>query len=89
MDTGIFSLVVDDLRVKYFGNKHVEHLITCIEKYYPLSVEWTGRLYCGVILYWDYKQRHVTLSITGCVERAMPEYQYNIPPHPHHAQHKQ
>ena len=44
-------------------------------KYYSLSVEWTGVLYCEVILYWDYKQIHVTMSMTGYVEEEIYEYQ--------------
>ena len=52
----IFSLVVDKFGVKYFGKHQVEYLITCIKKCYPVSVDWTGILYYGVSLYWDYKK---------------------------------
>ena len=48
-----FSLVVYDFGVKYVGNKHANHLIETIKKYYPLSVDWTGGLYCGVTLKWN------------------------------------
>ena len=66
-----FYLVVDDFGVKSVGEKHAENLITCIEKYYPVSVDWTGELYCGVILDWDYKHKHVTLYMSKYVEEAM------------------
>ena len=46
-----FSLIVDDFGVKYVGKQETEHLITCIPKYYPVSVDWTGGLCCGVSLY--------------------------------------
>ena len=64
-------MVVDDFGVKSVGEKHAENLITCIEKYYPVSVDWTGELYCGVILDWDYKHKHVTLYMSKYVEEAM------------------
>ena len=38
------SLVVDDFGVKYVGKQHAEHLVTCIRKYYPVSVDWNGGL---------------------------------------------
>ena len=37
-----FCLVVDDFVVKYVANKHAEHVIICIQKYYPVSVDWAG-----------------------------------------------
>ena len=46
----MFYLVVDDFGVKYVGEKQAGHLITCIPKYYPVSADWTGELYCGVSL---------------------------------------
>ena len=52
-----FSLVADDFGVKFVvksvGKKHTENLITCINKEYFLSVDWTGELYCGVSLDWE------------------------------------
>jgi hypothetical protein len=37
-----FSLVVDDFGVKYVGQEHAEHLMTCI------SSDWNGAAYCGL-----------------------------------------
>jgi hypothetical protein len=37
-----FSLVVDDLGVKYVGREHAEHLMTCIKKNYNISSDWNG-----------------------------------------------
>jgi hypothetical protein len=35
------SLVVNDLRIKYVGQEHVEHLKSSIEKHYQISCDWT------------------------------------------------
>ena len=57
--------------VKYVGTQHAEHLIKCSKNVYPVSLEWTGELYCVVILEWDYKQKHATLSMLRYVEGDM------------------
>ena len=34
------------------------------EKYYPVDVDWTGRLYCGIKLDWNYdNKKSVDISI--------------------------
>ena len=64
MDTSDFVLVIDGFGVKNVGEQHAERLITCIKKYYPVSVDWArnGELYCAVILNYNYKQKNYTLS---------------------------
>ncbi len=49
-----FTLVVNDFGVKYVGKEHVNHLIKCIKEKYELSEDWSGDLYCGIKLHWDY-----------------------------------
>jgi hypothetical protein len=45
-----FSLVVDDLGVKYVGREHAEHLMECINTNYNISSNWNGSAYCGLTL---------------------------------------
>jgi hypothetical protein len=67
-----FSVVVDDLGVKYVGREHAEHLIACtIQKNYNISSDWNGRDYCGLTLEWDYKNRTVDLSMPGYIRAAL------------------
>ena len=68
-----FYFVVDDFGVKYVRKEHTKHIITGIKKYYPVSVDWTWELYCGVSLDWDYIKVHSTLSTPGYVESSMHE----------------
>ena len=49
-----FTLVVDDFGVKYVGKEHADHLIQCIKQKYELTEDWSGNLYCGIRLTWDY-----------------------------------
>ncbi len=50
-----FILVVDDFGVKYVGKEHANHLIACIKEIYKLTKDWTGDLYCGIKLKWNYQ----------------------------------
>jgi hypothetical protein len=53
--------VVDDFAVKYVGKQHAEHLINALLKTYELTTDWTGTVYSGMNLKWDYK--HITCDI--------------------------
>jgi hypothetical protein len=80
-----FSLVVDDLRVKYVGREHAEHLMACITKSYNISSDWNGTAYCGLTLEWDYKNRTVDLSMPGYIKFALHKYQHSARTRPEHA----
>jgi hypothetical protein len=60
-----FTLVVDYFGVQYFGKEHDQHLIDALEAYYTVSKDWTGGLYCGITLKWNYMSKHVNLSMPG------------------------
>ena len=68
-----FTLVVDNFGVKYVDKSDVEHLISSLKANYGLTVDWTGNLYYGISLEWDYVNRWVDMckntamsSQTGC-----------------------
>jgi hypothetical protein len=48
-----FTLVVDNFGVKYVNKEDVDHLIASIKTTYSLTEDWTGNLYCGIVLEWD------------------------------------
>ena len=52
-----FTLVVDDFGVKYMGKKYAEHLVNALKGKYKISEDWTGSLYFGIDLEWDYVAR--------------------------------
>ena len=70
-----FTLVVDDFGVGYEKNKHALHLLQTLRQYYEaVSVDWTGSLYCGITLKWDYTQRTCELSMPGYVQQAVSKF---------------
>jgi hypothetical protein len=54
-----FTLVGDDFGVQYVGQEHAQYLIDALETDYTVSKDWTGGLYCGITLKWDYGNKHV------------------------------
>ena len=74
-----FTLVVDDFGVGYDGNEHALHLLQTLRLYYEaVSVDWTGTLYCGITLKWDYLKFTCELSMPGYVEQALQKFNYAV-----------
>ena len=70
-----FTLVVDDFGVKYVGVEHVHHLISCLKSNkYKLTEDWTGGLYCGIALKWNYDAKYVDISMPGYIKKKLQEY---------------
>jgi hypothetical protein len=61
--------VVDDFGVKYINKSNVEHLIASLKANYALTVDWTGNLYCGISLDWEYVNRWVDISMPGYIKK--------------------
>jgi hypothetical protein len=60
-----FTLVVDDFGVKYVTQADVDHLIASVRSTHTLTEDWSGDLYCGIKLDWDYDKRTVDISMPG------------------------
>jgi hypothetical protein len=41
---------------------------------YTITEDWTGNLYCGIQLDWDYKKRTVDISMPDYVKKKLQEY---------------
>jgi hypothetical protein len=69
-----FTLVVDDFEVKFVNKDDVNHLISSISTTYKLTKDWTGNLYCSIMLKWDYVARTVDISMQGYIKKKLQEY---------------
>ena len=83
-----FTLCVDDFGVKYFSKDDAHHLLTAVQANYDTTVDWSGKLYCGLDLDWDYDNATVLVSMKGYVERALKRFNH-VPSssRPQHAPH--
>ena len=51
-----FTLIVDNFGVKYIYKKDAEDLMEILRSHYEeITTDWTGSLYSGITLDWDYK----------------------------------
>ena len=66
-----FTLVVNDLGVKYVNKEDVHHLENILEAVYPCKSDWTGNRYVWVHLKWDYKKRTLRTSMPGYVKKSI------------------
>jgi hypothetical protein len=79
-----FTLMVDDLAVKYVGKHHAEHTRNILLRTYELTTDWTATVYSGMTLKWDYKNRQYDISMPGYVSNVLSKFQHDAPKHPQH-----
>jgi hypothetical protein len=63
------------------------NLISALKTDYTVSKDWTGSLYCGITLNWDYANKHVDLSMPGYIKDALHKFQHPLPKRPQYAPH--
>jgi hypothetical protein len=79
-----FSLIVDDSAVKYVGKQHAAHLRDALLRIYELTTDWEGKVYSGMMLKWDYKNRTCDISMPGYVANVLSKFQHDTAKHPQH-----
>jgi hypothetical protein len=77
-----FSLIVDDVAVKYMGKQHADHLRNALLQIYELTNYWESKVYSGMSLKWDYKNITCDISMPGYVSNVLRKLQYDAPKHP-------
>ena len=84
----IFSLVVDDFSIKYIGTDHGHHIINTLKQWYEISMDWSGSLFCGMSIKWDYHNCTCNISMPGYIDKALTKYQHQKPTTPQQCPHK-
>jgi hypothetical protein len=79
-----FSLIVDDFAVKYVGKQHADHLRNALLQSYELTTDWEAKVYSGMSLKWDYKNKTCDISMPGYVSNVLSKSQHDAPKHPQH-----
>ena len=80
--------MVDNSDIKYRNKKDADHLISALQEKYGVTQYWTGGLYCGITLKWDYNTRLLGISISGYLKDALQKFQHPNPTIPHHLLHQ-
>jgi hypothetical protein len=79
-----FYLIVDDFTVKYVGKQHVYHLRDALLRSYELTTDWEGKIYSGMSLKWNYKNRTFDISMPGYAANVLIKFQRYTPKQPQH-----
>jgi hypothetical protein len=79
-----FSIIVDDFAIKYVGKQHADHLRNALLKSYYLTTYWEEKVYSGMSLKWDYKNRTCDIYMPGYVSNVLSKFQHDGPKHLQH-----
>ena len=82
-----FSLVVNNFGVKHVSKDTADHLIQALKKLYTISIDWTGSLYCGLTINWDYDKRICDISMPTYIKEALHKFQHPAPSRPQDSPH--
>jgi len=82
-----FTLVVDDVAVRYTKRDDVNHLLDALRAHYQVTEDWDAARYCCLTLEWDYARRTVDISMPSYIERALLRFCHLHPKHPEHLPH--
>ena len=74
--------MVDDFGVKYVGKDTADHLIQALKNLYTISIDWTGSLYCGITINWDYGKSICDISMPTYIQEALQKFQRPAPSRP-------
>jgi hypothetical protein len=83
----IFCLVMDNFGIKTSPD-HIMHLKTALEEHYTVARDWTGSLFCGVKMNWNYPACTITLNMPNYIPKALVKFQHPIPESPQHQPYK-
>jgi hypothetical protein len=77
-----FCLVVGDFGIKSTSCTHVLHLKTTLEKYYTITMDWDGSLFCGINIDWNYPAGTINLNMPNYIPKALQKFQHLAPNSP-------
>ena len=82
-----FVLCVDDFGVKYFNQDGINHLISTLQKHYVITIDKSGKNFCGLTFDWNYKQKYIDVSMPDYVKNALKKYGHDPSKKPQYAPH--
>jgi hypothetical protein len=77
-------MIEDDFAAKYVGKHHADHLRVALLRSYELTTDWEVKVYSGMSLKWDYKNRTCGISMPVYIANVLKKIQHDAPKHPQH-----
>ena len=82
-----FCLCVDDFGVKTYNHDDTNHLLSALKAAYNVTIDYSGKDYCGLTLEWNYNKGYVDISMPKFVHKTLTKLKHNPPSGPQHAPH--
>ena len=60
---------VDDFAILWTKRKSIDHFIATLRQLYSVKINWEGTKYIGMNIDINRKERHVTLSMAGYIDK--------------------
>ena len=83
-----FCLCVDDFGVQYFSKGDAIHLIQALQEKYIFTTDFTGKLFCGLDITWNYTHGYVDITMNDFVRKTLQKLQYQPAKQKQHAPHQ-
>ena len=83
-----FCLCVDDFGVQYFNADDAKHLINALKNKYDITVDFTGKNFCGLHLDWNYTNGWVDISMPNYVTKTLTKLNYDCTKRNQNSPHK-
>ena len=80
--------MVNDFGIKYNRKEDELHVIHAPQEKYDITQDWTGSLYSGITLNWDYKAGILDISMPVYVKEALQKFQHPTPSRTQHPPHQ-
>ena len=83
----IFTLYVDNFSIESYSKDDNDHLLNALRTKYEISIDPKGENYIGLQINWNYKCKHIDISMPGYVQKALQKFLHEPPPKLQHAPH--
>ena len=80
--------MVDYFGIMYQRGEDDQHVINELQQEYKITKDWTGRLYSGIKLNWDYKAGILDISMSGYFKESLHKVQQHNPLFQQHSLHQ-
>lgn len=65
-----------DFDVQYASKHDAYHRINALKQSYDITIDWSGKIFCGLELEWNYVQGYVDISMRNFVIKTLQRLQH-------------
>ena len=78
----LFSLIVEDFRIKNVEKFYADHLNLVLQKYHTITTNWVGKKYSGIDLAWNSTKFTCQITMENYIRYILTKYGHPMPTRP-------